>query len=194
MQWRLCKNLTCFAGEVSFRPRNKQGKRSTCRHQRFVVRYQKRHRRFLRRPDECMGAPSLAGDSAAGRMPMNPNPPLDIAHLSAFCRECHWMRKLRNWKERFLYRLATAYLDVLTQQCLRKARRSRRTSGRRSCRNNTGKEAAGITQFSALVMRWASTFGLCVVEKRQVRWRWQISERAVDPTGRKMVVCGSSRG
>jgi hypothetical protein len=49
---------------------------------------------------------------------MNPNPPLDIATLSAFCRECHWMRKSRNWKERFLYRLATAYLDELTQRAL----------------------------------------------------------------------------
>lgn len=51
-------------------------------------------------------------------MPMNPNPPLDIPHLSAFCHECHWMRKSRNWKERLLYRLATAYLDVLTQRAI----------------------------------------------------------------------------
>jgi hypothetical protein len=49
---------------------------------------------------------------------MNPNPPLDIPHLSAFCRECHWMRKSRSWKERLLYRLATAYLDVLTQRAI----------------------------------------------------------------------------
>ena len=51
-------------------------------------------------------------------MSMNPNPPLDIATLSAFCRECHWMRKSRNWKDRLLYRLATAYLDVLTQRAI----------------------------------------------------------------------------
>ena len=52
---------------------------------------------------------------------MNPNPPLDIVYLSAFCRECHWMRKSSNWKERLLYRLATAYLDVLTQMTLSRA-------------------------------------------------------------------------
>jgi hypothetical protein len=54
-------------------------------------------------------------------MPMNPNPPLDIAYLSAFCRECHWMRKSRHWKERFLYRLAKAHLEVLTQRAIEKA-------------------------------------------------------------------------
>jgi hypothetical protein len=51
-------------------------------------------------------------------MSMNPNPPLDIPHLSALCRECRWMRRSPNWKERLLYRLATAYLDVLTQRAM----------------------------------------------------------------------------
>src|SRR5437762_1056335 len=74
----------------------------------------KRHRRVPLRPGQSTGAFSMAGDPSAEGMPMNPNPPLDIPHLAAFCRECHWMRKSRNWKERLLYRLATAYLDVLT--------------------------------------------------------------------------------
>ena len=49
---------------------------------------------------------------------MNPNPPVDIPHLSAFCRECHWMRKSRCWKERLLFRLAKAHLDRLTQHAI----------------------------------------------------------------------------
>jgi hypothetical protein len=56
--------------------------------------------------------------SSTERTPMNPNPPLDIPYLSAFCRECRWMRRSPNWKERLLYRLATAHLDVLTQRAI----------------------------------------------------------------------------
>jgi Xaa-Pro aminopeptidase len=51
---------------------------------------------------------------------MNPNPPLDIDFLSTFLRECRWMRKSKDWKERLLSRLAQAHLDVLTQQALEK--------------------------------------------------------------------------
>lgn len=49
---------------------------------------------------------------------MNPDPPLDVAHLAALCRACRWMRRSRNWKDRLLYRLAQAHLDLLTQQAL----------------------------------------------------------------------------
>jgi hypothetical protein len=49
---------------------------------------------------------------------MNPSPPLDTEFLSDFVRKCHWMRKSRDWKERLLWRLAEAHLDLLTQQSL----------------------------------------------------------------------------
>jgi hypothetical protein len=49
---------------------------------------------------------------------MNPDPKLDAAFLSAFCRECHWMRRSKDWKERLLLRLAKAHLDTLTQQAI----------------------------------------------------------------------------
>jgi hypothetical protein len=47
-----------------------------------------------------------------------PDPPLDIAFLSAFVAKGRWMRKYGDWKEKLLYRLAKAYLDVLTQQAI----------------------------------------------------------------------------
>ena len=49
---------------------------------------------------------------------MNPDPQLDSPFLSAFLRECHWMRKSRCWKERLLFRLAKAHLDTLTQRAI----------------------------------------------------------------------------
>ena len=47
-----------------------------------------------------------------------PDPPLDIAFLSAFVAKSRWMAKRGDWKERLLYRLAKAYLTVLTQNAI----------------------------------------------------------------------------
>lgn len=47
-----------------------------------------------------------------------PDPPLNVAFLSAFVNKSRWMAKHGNWKERLLYRLALAYLDVLTQRAI----------------------------------------------------------------------------
>ena len=49
---------------------------------------------------------------------MNPNPPLDIPHLSSITRECGYMARSKCWKERLLIRLAKAHLDHLTQQAI----------------------------------------------------------------------------
>jgi hypothetical protein len=48
----------------------------------------------------------------------NPDPALDVPFLSNFIRECHWMQKSKNWRDRLLYRLAKDKLDTLTQQAL----------------------------------------------------------------------------
>lgn len=48
-----------------------------------------------------------------------PDPPLSLAFLAAFVDKSRWMAKHGNWKERLLYRLARAYLDVLTREALR---------------------------------------------------------------------------
>ncbi len=50
---------------------------------------------------------------------MNPDPPLTNEFLAAFLRECSWMRKSKDWKERLLYRLAKFALDTITQQALK---------------------------------------------------------------------------
>jgi hypothetical protein len=47
-----------------------------------------------------------------------PDPPLNVAFLAAFLDKSRWMAKHGNWKERLLYRLARAYLDVLTQKAI----------------------------------------------------------------------------
>lgn len=47
-----------------------------------------------------------------------PDPPLNVAFLSAFLNKSRWMAKHGNWKERLLYRLARAYLDVLTREAI----------------------------------------------------------------------------
>jgi len=47
-----------------------------------------------------------------------PDPPLDIGFLSAFVAKSRWMPKRGDWKERLLYRLAKAYLVVLTQNAI----------------------------------------------------------------------------
>ena len=51
-------------------------------------------------------------------MRSNPNPPLDIPHLSSLVRECGYMARSKNWKERLLLRLAKAQLDHLTQRAI----------------------------------------------------------------------------
>jgi hypothetical protein len=47
-----------------------------------------------------------------------PDPPLNVAFLSAFVNKSRWMAKHGDWKERLLYRLARAYLDVLTREAI----------------------------------------------------------------------------
>lgn len=47
-----------------------------------------------------------------------PDPPLNVAFLSAFVDKSRWMVKHGDWKERLLYRLARAYLDVLTREAI----------------------------------------------------------------------------
>lgn len=47
-----------------------------------------------------------------------PDPPLSVAFLAVFVDKNRWMAKHGNWKERLLYRLALAYLDVLTQKAI----------------------------------------------------------------------------
>ncbi len=47
-----------------------------------------------------------------------PDPPLSVAFLAVFLDKNRWMAKHGNWKERLLYRLALAYLDVLTQKAI----------------------------------------------------------------------------
>ncbi len=49
---------------------------------------------------------------------MNPDPPLDIPHLSSVVRECGYMARSKCWKERLLLRLAKAHLDTLTQRAI----------------------------------------------------------------------------
>jgi hypothetical protein len=47
-----------------------------------------------------------------------PDPPFTIAFLAVFVDKNRWMAKHGNWKERLLYRLALAYLDVLTRKAI----------------------------------------------------------------------------
>lgn len=47
-----------------------------------------------------------------------PDPSLNVVFLSAFLNKSRWMAKHGNWKERLLYRLARAYLDVLTREAI----------------------------------------------------------------------------
>lgn len=47
-----------------------------------------------------------------------PDPPLNTAFLAVFLDKNRWMAKHGDWKERLLYRLARAYLDVLTQKAI----------------------------------------------------------------------------
>jgi len=47
-----------------------------------------------------------------------PDPPLNTAFLAVFVDKNRWMAKHGNWKERLLYRLALAYLDVLTREAI----------------------------------------------------------------------------